>query len=600
MAAIIVILIVLGCAAYQYLKGTFVNAFAALIVIICANVVAFAYFETLANLLIARGTVVLWAQCLCFAVLFALTAVILQTAVSAVCKQKIDLGRLADPAGRVVCGLVSGLILAGALLACLAMAPLPNEFPYERFDRRAPDPRSPLKSFLNVDGFTTGLFGILSSGSFSGNTSFAAVHPRFLDEVFLSRQNAAKNISVFTGKDVIDVPAKKAVWPAPANLKDTRNNPVSAKTAHTLTVVRLGLKKKALKQTGKFTLSQLTLTCKELRHAKKPLAGKARTIYPIGYLRTENSLDKKQLTDVVEIGIADFDGRVKWLDFVFDVPNGFVPALAKFKLNNIVLLPPPVGADQAPEIVPFIPFSVCTTDSAEVKSIRSAGIYGIELASGSKFLAGSSLQTSDPNQFLTAQTPDSIAPARFQHGKINYVRAQLKTQTQQKKQDTTPAKKTKKRRYSPRTASRKTTKGLANLLETGTDYKLLSLKCSNPPTGSPLTGSRLPTLRELSGTVHHPVGVVAAATVGGETVYEVDYCCPDTTRLNGGLVIADDGSVAQPFPQSVWLTRYAENISQFYVLYLIKTGKNALIVSVDLAQPRISAQFEQYEAFLVK
>ena len=50
MATIIVILIVLGFAAYQYLKGTFVKAFATLIAIICANVVAFAYFETLANL----------------------------------------------------------------------------------------------------------------------------------------------------------------------------------------------------------------------------------------------------------------------------------------------------------------------------------------------------------------------------------------------------------------------------------------------------------------------------------------------------------------------------------------------------------------------
>jgi len=600
MASMIVILIVLACAAYQYLKGTFVKAFAMLIIIICANTVAFAYFETVANILIARDTIVLWAHCLSFTVLFVLTVVILETAAAQLCRQKIDLGRLAEGAGRVICGLLSGLMLAGALLTCLAMAPLPDKFPYQRFEQTPPNPQSPRKSFLNADGFTTGLFGILSSGSFGGKTSFAAVHPSFLNEVFLSRQNAIQNIPVFTEKDALDVPKKNAVWPAASNLKDTGGKPVSPRNAHTLTIVRLGFERKAVKQAGKFTLSQLTLGCKQQEHAKKPLEGKAYSAYPIGYLRTANSLERKQLNDVIEIGPADFDDKVKWLDFVFDVPNGFVPVLAKFKQNNIVQLPAPVGADQAPETAAFIPSAACARDSAQVKSQPSARIYGVELACDAKFLAGSSLQISDPNQWLTAQSPDSIAPARFQDGKISYVRAQLKTGVPETKQDKTGSETPKKPKYSPRTAPKKTLKGLASFLEPRPGYKLLSLKCNKPAAGSAISAGQLPALQELSGTVHHPVGIVAGATAGDETVYEVDYCCLDTSQINGGLVIADDGSVAQPFPPGVWLTQQGRNISEFYVLYLIKTGKKSLIVSVHSTQPPMSAQFEKYEAFLVE
>ncbi len=79
MAAIAVILIILGCVAYQYLKGTFVRAFASLIAAVCASVVAFAYFEVLANVLISRNKLIPWAQPLAFALLFIVGFAVLQT-----------------------------------------------------------------------------------------------------------------------------------------------------------------------------------------------------------------------------------------------------------------------------------------------------------------------------------------------------------------------------------------------------------------------------------------------------------------------------------------------------------------------------------------
>ena len=41
MASLVVVLIILGCAAYQYFKGTFAKSFATIIVVICAGTVAF-------------------------------------------------------------------------------------------------------------------------------------------------------------------------------------------------------------------------------------------------------------------------------------------------------------------------------------------------------------------------------------------------------------------------------------------------------------------------------------------------------------------------------------------------------------------------------
>ena len=76
MASLVVVLIILGCAAYQYFKGTVVKAFATIIIAICASIVAFSYFEALANIIISRSgsgrllSIVPWAQSICFWLLF--------------------------------------------------------------------------------------------------------------------------------------------------------------------------------------------------------------------------------------------------------------------------------------------------------------------------------------------------------------------------------------------------------------------------------------------------------------------------------------------------------------------------------------------------
>jgi hypothetical protein len=115
-----------------------------------------------------------------------------------------------------------------------------------------------------------------------------------------------------------------------------------------------------------------------------------------------------------------------------------------------------------------------------------------------------------------------------------------------------------------------------------------------------IKAEQLPVLVDLSGAIHHPVGVIASGKVGDLNICEVDYCSLAADRVPDGLDFAEDGSVAKPFPDAVWLTERARSITEFYVLYLVRTKRNAIITAVQPADSREAASFKKYEGFLVK
>jgi len=370
----VVLIIILGCAAFQYFKGTFVRAFATIIIAICASVAAFGFFEVLANVFISKGdnsrfvSLVPWAQPLCFALLFIIVFGVLQTAMMFLTRQPIDLGILPERIGRVVCGILLGLILSGLLLTALGMAPLPNKYPYQRFNGK----RS--KVLLNADGFATGLFSIISKGSLSGKRSFSTIHPDYLDQLYLNR--LISGTSILTTKPAISLPRppKPAVWPAPEGLSEQVSQIVSdlnlqgklkdESTGKSIfmpgpgsnyqpTIVRVGIQISALRPKatingGIFILPQLRLICKQKGHSTD-LTGTGINIYPIGHLK---AADQIQVSTEMKVSSSDFkrNATEKWIDFVFCVPRDYVPVLVEFKQNSIVEIPPRaiVTADQAP------------------------------------------------------------------------------------------------------------------------------------------------------------------------------------------------------------------------------------------------------------
>jgi hypothetical protein len=354
--SLLVVLIILGCVVYQYLKGTLVKSFVVVITSVCASVVAFGYFELLANILIGRNILVLWAYPLSFALLFILAFAVLQTIAAQLARRPIDLGLLPERIGRVVCGIFSGLIVSGLLLTAAAMAPIPAKYPYQRFDETNLNTENPVGKALklNADGFATGWFSIVSSGSFSGKRSFATLHPAFLDQLFLNRHEIDNKVSIITSPDAIEIP-KIAVWPAPEGLKRSDGKELP-KNGYNLTIVRLGITNQAVRDDGIFTPSQLRVICKQKSDDGNPLAVKGKSIYPVGYMKTANELEIKKLTDRIEIKRSDFAGRVKEIDFAFYVPDGFKPVLVEFKQNCVKQIPQSavVSAEQAPPAAPFV------------------------------------------------------------------------------------------------------------------------------------------------------------------------------------------------------------------------------------------------------
>jgi hypothetical protein len=375
MAGLIVLLIAAGCAAYQFLKGTFLRAFATFIITICATIIAFGFFEVLAGLFTGRDSSFKflpapWMQTLSFLLLFLFVFALLQTLAQYLTKKPVDLGLWPERIGRIGFGILSGLVLASFLLTAAAMAPLPNKYPYQRFDQRSPDPDRPSKVIFNADSFAPGLFSMVSKGSFSGKRSFATLHPSFLDQLFLNRHNASAGISTITPSEAISIPNKIAAWPAAQNLKDSDGNPVSAKSGHVLMFVRVGIKKSALPEAGSFTSSQLRLICKKQTDLKEALAGSGQNIYPTGFLTAPNQIQIKRLNEVITVKREDFEdkAREKWIDFIFNVPADSVPVLIEFKQNNIVELPKPVSPEQAPPPVFFVPSSGKTQESPKTES----------------------------------------------------------------------------------------------------------------------------------------------------------------------------------------------------------------------------------------
>lgn len=383
MASLSVVIIILGCAAYQFFKGTFIRAFATIIIAICSGIAAFGFFEVLANVLISRSetgsllAIVPWAQPLCFALLFIIVFGALQTGLIYLTQQPVDLGFLPERIGRVVCGIVLGLLLSGFLLTTLGMAPLPKKYPYQRFDGKRN------KVLLNTDGFSAGLFSIISKGSLSGKRSFATIHPNFIDQIYLNRQVSGTPLVTSKVPAIsLPKPTEPAVWPAPESLKeqisqivsdlnrqnklkdDSTNKTISMpgpiSNDYQPTIVRVGIKRIALSSKpkingGTFLLSQLRLICKKQGYGDEPLTGPGINVYPIGHLKAK---DQIQVSTEMKLNSKDHfknNAKEKWIDFVFCIPRDYVPMLLEFKQNSIVEIPSKaiVTADKAPSPVLF-------------------------------------------------------------------------------------------------------------------------------------------------------------------------------------------------------------------------------------------------------
>jgi hypothetical protein len=352
MTAVIILLIaIIVGILYQHLQGTLLRSVITIFTILSAAIIAFGFFEQLAALLISRGSSTSKAapywQPMSFLLLFTISFTVLQVVALKLARKSITVDPLAEKIGKLLCGAVSGFILAGLLIIALDMVPISNNIPYQRFGSSNPNPNKSNKAIMNPDDFIAGLFGMVSKGSLSGKTSFTVVHPSFINEVFLNRLADDKNINLVTPSKTLEVPQKAAAWLAPSNMKAADGTDVTAKTGHDLIVVRLGIMRKG----SQFSTSQIRLVCNQ--KDDKSLRGPAINVYPVGYLIATDRLERKKLGEKISVLQKDFKTQVQWIDFVFEVPVTHSPVLVVFKQNNIAAVPKLINTEDAPPVEPL-------------------------------------------------------------------------------------------------------------------------------------------------------------------------------------------------------------------------------------------------------
>ncbi|MBN1456878.1 MAG: CvpA family protein, partial [Sedimentisphaerales bacterium] len=324
-----IIIIVLLTMAYFYLKSPLLTSVATMFAAIIAVLVAFNFYEIVAEQLLSRGHGGQWAQPSCLLLLFVITLVLLRAACDQIVGANIEFGSIPKQIVAVVCGFVVGFIISGTLIVILAMSPLSPSMPYERFPiegAKLNADRLGSNKSLMADGFVCGLFKLASKGSLSSKKSFDVYHADFLDQLHINRRNTGKErgeVPIIAGKKSIIVPSKNGVRISEDDF----------------TIVRAGVKSGSIQKDGaalgtnsiSLTPGQFRLVCKKKAEIAD-MQGSAIAIYPLQYqwasMAQRNPMDEDSKVDLDENialdtrqFIAKAAGRAAWMDLVFKVPS---------------------------------------------------------------------------------------------------------------------------------------------------------------------------------------------------------------------------------------------------------------------------------------
>jgi len=339
-AIILILLITVLTVAHFYLKCSVITAFSTFMSAIFGSIIAFNYYELLADLFVSRGYGGPWAHAGCFILAFVLGFAAVRALADLLVGANIDFGNTPKITVNVILGLVTGLILSGHLLVAFGMLPVSGGWAYNRFPPGSPiSLNNPKTVLLNPDGMVSSIFSLFSKGSLSSSKSFGVLCADFVNRNHLNRHGTKDGIWTVSSRKALSVP--------PASKKPVRTMDIP--DVGNVTVARAILAFRDIPDGGAkqppdgniiFTMSQVRMITKASDKAGN-LSGAGKAIWPIGILE-KGKLVKKSLSDTMTYTNKEArKDRTVWVDFVFETPASQQGVLLEFKLNAITQLPSP-------------------------------------------------------------------------------------------------------------------------------------------------------------------------------------------------------------------------------------------------------------------
>ncbi len=341
MTMVIIILIILLITAYFYLKCSVISSLSTLILAVLATLVAMSYYEILAELFVSRGYGVQWAHSGCYTLAFILSFALFRALRDLMIGgTKMELGEPLKIVAAIVCGVATGAIACGNLLIAVGLSPAHNKMLYSRFDPAGKvSIKAPKKSFLNTDGFVSGLYSTASRGAMASKKSFAVLHTDYLTQLHLNRLQTKDGVTAVTSRKSLQIPSGKK---KPVRIFDIDD-------VGKVTVVRMGLVAKNIQDGGagnpaengkiEFFPAQIRVICKPDGDTLGSTKGSGTAYYPIGLIVDGGKYIKADLKERINPEIPKNKNHPIWLDVAFDIPQGNRPTFLQFKQNAIVELP---------------------------------------------------------------------------------------------------------------------------------------------------------------------------------------------------------------------------------------------------------------------
>jgi len=345
MVAIIIVVIVLILSVSQfYLKNAVLTSFSTLISAILALIIAFGYYETINAIVLQRNFGGQWAQASCFILLFVIAFALIRLSADYLVGANIDFGKPVKIAAAIVCGLFTGIIIAGVILNTIAMSPASEKLSYKRFGKII-NLANPNKAFLNVDQAVVSLFSWISSGSMSSSKNFNLLHHDFLNQLYINKRFVADDVYMIAAKNCLIIPKD--------GVKTRKRDDGSSSCLD----INLGIKGNEISDGGakdphgyiSFALAQIRLICAERKDTKNP--GKVKTLYPVEYrIPTKMRIYKRaDLNEIIKFSPADIKNtkRTAWITLSFDIPDNLKPICIQFKQNALIEIPAKNDTDTA-------------------------------------------------------------------------------------------------------------------------------------------------------------------------------------------------------------------------------------------------------------